>query len=326
MKDINVEAMDNAVDIATREAETKLARMESEIEAVREESRALGVLQKINCDSAHNELIKYVTLYQIKQHKEYKKGGLSWEEFCEACGEQRRTVENKLKDIRPFAENFSENFSGLLKVPFNKIRYLGRSIAEKPENFSEIEDGNIYIDDTKIPLAPENKGEIEAAIDTLIDTHKKEQKELNAKLARAKKNTDKIVEEETKGLMTERDALVKEVARLKPLDIEDRDISWCEDHLKEMQGLCVDFEKLARKGDQVDPKDKEIQALKDKVNALESGNQTQALQSKADEAQADLEKEQNAHQATKQEFEKYKQDQADKALASRVDDSDTRSR
>lgn len=244
MKDITVAAMEDAADITAREANVKLEKMQNEIEAIREESRALGVLQKINYDNAHNELLKYVTLYHVKQNKEYKKGGMTWDQFCEATGEQRRTVENKLKDIRPFVEAFSENFSGLAKVPFNKIRLLGRTVSE---NFSEIKNGNLIIDDTQIALTPDNKDEIEAAIDTLIETHKKEQKELKSKLARAKKNTDKIIEEETKGLITERDALIKEVERLKPLDIADMDITWCEDHLKEMTGLCVDFEKMARK-------------------------------------------------------------------------------
>ncbi|WP_156968146.1 hypothetical protein [Desulfobacter vibrioformis] len=77
----------------------------------------------------------------------------------------------------------------------------------------------------------------------------------------------------------------------------------------------INFEKEGT----MDPKDKEIQGLKDKVKALEAGNETKALQGKAGQAQADLKKEQDAHEATKQEFEKFKQDQADKALEARVD-------
>ncbi len=63
MKDINVEAMNSAVEIAKEEAEVKVATMQAEVESIREESRAIGILQKINYDTAHNELLKYVTLF-----------------------------------------------------------------------------------------------------------------------------------------------------------------------------------------------------------------------------------------------------------------------
>jgi len=244
MKDVNVEAMNSAVDMATREADTKLAQMESEVAAIREESRALGVLQKIKYDQAHNELLKYATLFQVRENKEYKQGGMTWEEFCNEIGEPKKTVNTKLKDIRPLVDNFQASLARFSKVPFNKIRYLGRSLRAES---AQTDENSISIDGVTISLEADNKDEISAAIDTLIETHKKEQKDLKNKLQKARKNTDKIVEEETKGLTAERDALVKEVARLKPLDIEDRDITWCETYLKDLTGLCIDFEKGIRK-------------------------------------------------------------------------------
>ncbi|WP_321495624.1 hypothetical protein [uncultured Desulfobacter sp.] len=77
----------------------------------------------------------------------------------------------------------------------------------------------------------------------------------------------------------------------------------------------INFEKE----DPMDPKDKEIQELKDKVKALETGNEAKALQDSLNHAKSDLETEKTAHEATKQEFETYKKDQADKALSARVD-------
>lgn len=231
MNDIHVEAMHEAHALAVREADVKMKQAENTLDAVKKEAFALGVLQKINYDNAHNELVKYVMMYQIRQEKEYKAGGMTWDQFCEASGEQRRSVDNKLKDIRPFVEGFSEKFSGLLKVPFSKIRYLGRSLSE---NFSGIKNGALVIDNNTIPLAPENQEEIEAAIDTLIETHKNEKKTLKQELGRYKKQTDQIVAEETKALTHERDALIREVDRLKPFDVSAKDRDWCKEQFSEV--------------------------------------------------------------------------------------------
>ena len=211
----------------------------SEIEAIRDESEVTGIVKASNAQRAYSEFVKYASLYQLKQRKEYKKKGMTWDEYCEHIGEQRRTVDRVLKDISPLIGEFSDKLSSALGLPFNKIRMLGKKIGD---GFGKLSENELIINEEIIPLTPDNKEEIEAAIDTIIETHKKEQKDLKNKLSKAKKNTDKIIEEETKGLKVERDALVKEVERLKPMDITERDITWCEEHLKAMQGVCVEFE------------------------------------------------------------------------------------
>lgn len=243
MKDIDIEAMEEACEFERRDADTKLQKMKSEIEDIREESMALGVLQKIHYDHAHNELLKYATLYQVRENKEYRKGGMNWEEFCEKIGESKRTVNEKLKDIRPLVENFQASLAHFSKVPFNKIRYLGRSVRA---DSAQIDEDTLLIDGVKISLANDNKEEIATAIDTLIETHKQEKENLQKKLEKQKANTDKIIEEETKGLKIERDALVKQVERLKPYDIEEKDETWSIEYLEKMERLCSEFEFAAR--------------------------------------------------------------------------------
>ncbi len=241
MKDINVEAMNNAVEIANTEADAKVASMQADIEGIREESRAIGILQKINYDTAHNELLKYVTLFQIRQSKEYKKGGMTWDQFCEAIGEQRRNVDRVLKDIEPIYNNFSDNLSHLIDLPFNKIRYLGKNLTKKTDNLSEIENGILTIDNTPIPLTPDNKDDIEAAIDTMIESHKREKKELKNKLAYAKAETKRAVSEETKGLALERDTLVKEVDRLKKFEPQEKDRDWAVQQMAEITDTILNL-------------------------------------------------------------------------------------
>ncbi|WP_035238103.1 hypothetical protein [Desulfobacter vibrioformis] len=228
MKDINVTAMETAVDIASREAEAKI----SEIDAIREESETTGVLKMIVHQKCHLEFIKYAELYQLKQSKSYKKGGRTWDEYCdEVVGEPRRTVDRVLTEIGPIAESFSASLVDLLGMPFNKIRMLGRAVNTESAKLSK---NKLIIGDSEVLLEPDNKDEIEAVIDALIESHKTQQQDLKKKLARATKETDKIVEEATKGLAVERDALIKEVARLKPLDVADLDQSWSEAYMKEI--------------------------------------------------------------------------------------------
>jgi hypothetical protein len=79
------------------------------------------------------------------------------------------------------------------------------------------------------------------------------------------------------------------------------------------------FSQTQRKETTVDPKDQKIQELEDKIKTLEAGKETEKLQADLDHAKDDLKKEADAHAATKAEFESYKQERADQALAARVD-------
>jgi len=88
--------------------------------------------------------------------------------------------------------------------------------------------------------------DIEALIETLQETHKKEKEELQAKLNRLERNKERLVEEETKTLKAERDALSREVTRLKVFDIEDKDITWSLQRMEEIRKAADDFDTLCR--------------------------------------------------------------------------------
>ena len=240
---INSDVVEKLVAGARIKAEIEIENLKADIDDIRDESKAMGVLQMIKYNSAHNELLKYAMLYQVKKNKEYRKGGMTWQEFCDDFGEPRTTIEDKLRDIRPLVEKCSTDFVSFAKVPFNKVRYLGRSILT---DSVKIDNNNLIIDGTKISLELENKEEIASAIDTLIEIHKQEKEDLKKSLEKQKSNTEKIIGEETKGLKVERDALVKEVERLKPYDIEEKDVKWSVEHLEKMERLCSKFDFAAR--------------------------------------------------------------------------------
>lgn len=220
--------------IAKETAEIEIAKMRDEMNAVRTESHALGILQKIKYDNANNELLKHLILYQLKKNKEYLKGGMTWEEFCKSIGEPRRTLEEKLKDISPFVDNLTASFAAFSEVPFNKIRYLGRSIAAESAGF----DGNcLIIEDVKIALKPENKDDIEALIDNLKETQKKKLEEQNAKI-RAK---DRMLDEKERVILRQEKNLAKFEREVKARGFEPGEESF----IKKMENLKLTLTGIA---------------------------------------------------------------------------------
>ena len=147
-----------------------LEQLKARIEGIKAEQFARGALQKIKYDNAHNRMIWYAILYNLKQNRAYLDAGMNWEEFCESVGEPRRTLEGILADLRPLFEEFTAEAAGLTGVPFNKIRLLGRSL---PAGSAALQDGALIIDGETIPLDAEHRDDLEAAIDALADRQKK---------------------------------------------------------------------------------------------------------------------------------------------------------
>lgn len=189
--DAQVEASKQIYDIARQEADVEIARLKSEIVVEKEESRFEGILDKIDYDIAHNEFLKLLMLYRIKQTKEYKQGGKTWVEFCDAHGYPQRTADRLLEEIRPLFDNFSAKLADLAGITFNKIRLLGRSVSA---NLAEIKDGCLVYDDQLIPLDIEHKDEIEAVIDQIKDEAEKAKKEKSLEV----KAKDRVLQDKEK--------------------------------------------------------------------------------------------------------------------------------
>ena len=119
-----------------------------------------------------------------------------------------------------------EKFSDLLGFGFNKIRYLGRSVSEK---FSDFKDGCLIFDGEKIPLIPENREEIEAAIDAMKETQKS-QLENNKATLKAK---DRVLEAKEKIINKQEKELHKITRELKARGFEPGE----ENFIRDMENL-----------------------------------------------------------------------------------------
>lgn len=189
--DAQVEASKQIYDIARQEADVEIARLKSEIAAIREEGRIEGYLAKVEYDISHNKFLRLLALYKMKQSKDYKKGGQTWEEFCESHGYPQRTADRLLEELRPIFEQFSCQLADFFGIGFNKIRLLGRAINGQ---MAEIKDGCLIYDDQIIPLDPDHKDEIEAVIDQIKDEAEKAKKEKSLEV----KAKDRVLQDKEK--------------------------------------------------------------------------------------------------------------------------------
>lgn len=164
MRKADIEAADEIYKTAKSDAEIEIALLKDKIVAVREESMSDGKIIATGCNITFNRLLRYAEFYKVKKAKEHRIHGKTWDEFCSAHGEDRRRVDEILNDLKPIYDNFTAEIGGFLGIPFSKIRYLGRSL---PPDSGGFEEGHLLIDGQKIPLTPENKDEIEAAIDAM---------------------------------------------------------------------------------------------------------------------------------------------------------------
>lgn len=191
--DADVEAANQIYKAGAAAAEEEIAKLREDLAVAREESEAIGALKKIRCDIAYNETLKYMILYRIRQSKDYRKGGLTWEEFCDAIGEPKRTVDLIIQEMKPVYESFQANLAQISGYGLNKIRHLGKALSA---NLAQIEDGVIVYEGEKIPLTPEYKDDIEAILDQLKDGLKEREEEAKAQ----KKASDRVATETHKEL------------------------------------------------------------------------------------------------------------------------------
>lgn len=230
------------------EVESDLETIKAEIPAIREEAQVFGMLKKIEFDQVSNQLLKYTALRRLKERKAHrKKFAMTWEQFCASIGESARNVDRIINDLRPLHEAVSDKMSDLPVLEgmnFNKIRWLCKSISD---NLSEIEDGCLVVGDTRVPLLPENKDEIEALIENMKEAHQREKEEFKKKADAEKKRQARDKEAEIENLKIEKGSLVKRVKDLEAFVPDEKDDTWYLEQIQEIKDAGLVFGNLCRR-------------------------------------------------------------------------------
>lgn len=165
-------------------------------EAIANVYEMAGKIKATTFFKSQAEFFNLVMLKKVKDSKEYRERfGMTWEQFCEHAGVNRRTVDRQLDELEPFRQEFLEAFLQFSGVPVSKIKYLAESISE---GNSEISGNAITCNGETIPLDAEHRDEIQALLENLEATHKQEKEDLEASL-RAKEKVaaakEKVINE-----------------------------------------------------------------------------------------------------------------------------------
>ena len=233
-----VKAAEEMYQLGLQKSQSELETLKGEMEAIRQESQAVGALTAITANLTYNEMLRAVTLQRIKQAKEYKKGGMTWDEFCEAIGMPRRTVDLMLEDLRPVIDAFSASFAGFCGMPFSKIRLLGKSISA---NLAGFENGAICYDGETIPITPENADDIQALIERIDEEAKKLKEDSDADL----KAKDRVLKAKEDVIKKQEKELAKLAKDARKHDLTPEEDAFCKRMLNSrvvIDGFLLDFD------------------------------------------------------------------------------------
>jgi hypothetical protein len=217
------------------EAATEVVEMEQRREAnvvneqaererrIAECHQVIGRIQGVKMVSDFGNVAGLVWLREVRETKLYRDlpGVGTWEKFCESVGISRRKVEEDLLNLETFGEEFLGNVAGF-RVGYRDLRRL-RQLTH--EGALQIEDGVLVVGDEEIPLDPDHREDLQAAMERLLDAkdavirEKDATQRANEKLLQAKQDLIRKQEKEiaryegaaeAKGLTAAEDAFIQQ--------------------------------------------------------------------------------------------------------------------
>lgn len=221
------EATGTALAVANHEDEVEeLSRLEGankrEIESYLD--RRLGNVQAARMIGDFSTLGALVWLKEIKDRKLYKVKGQNWEQFCQQhVGRSRRAVDDQLINLKALGESFLESCDAL-GMGYREIRQLRMA---NQDGVFELEGDVVVIGEERIPL--DHKDELRLALEQVIEDklHLRDQiRKKDEEIEKERKARERVIQEETKALTIERDALVKDLDHYKSLLPEGETAEW----------------------------------------------------------------------------------------------------
>lgn len=156
-------------------------RDESETVSNNLDYRAAGAIDALRMMSSHTQMLMWVTLYKVKKRKDYKARGVTWDQFCdEILGMRKRTVDQKLLDIRPVIEQYDADLNNLVGFSHSQIKLIGRAVGDGD---AQMDGDEIVYDGERYPLKPESKNDIMALLNHIKEDHQRRIEEADDKVS-----------------------------------------------------------------------------------------------------------------------------------------------
>lgn len=212
------------MDVATYEAGREEEKQRSVEQTDRENRIAeaheiIGRVQALSFIEKVTTISSLVQLSKIKESKVYRDlpNIGTWEKYCEYIGLTRQKVDEDLRNLATFGEQFlttCQQFS----LGYRDMRKL----KQLTHDGSVIIDGDCLVIDTEsIPIDQDHAEELQTAIERILT----DRQEINKRLTRLEKDFKGAVKEETLSFHSKEKVLLKEIERLKVFDPEDVDDS-----------------------------------------------------------------------------------------------------
>ncbi len=161
-------------------------------EAIRNVFEMSGKIKAVSFIETQTKIMRLLYLKQVKDAKFYReKFGMTWDQFCEWTGENRRRVDEQLMDLKPFKAEWLTKFVNAFGCEINKVKYLGEAISA---DSAKIADNAIIYNGETIPLDADHRDEIQALLETLEESHKAEKDEAEATI----KTKDRLIKAKEK--------------------------------------------------------------------------------------------------------------------------------
>jgi len=215
------------LELATLQQEREFESLQVELQNEKERDIAqayetAGIIKGLTFVSKVVTVSKLVQLDLVKKSKGYKGIG-TWADYCKYAGLDRASIDEQLKSLHVFGEEFLMTVSNF-GVGYREMRRL-RQLAN--DGAITVDAECIQIGEETIPINEEHAEDLQVAIERILEDRTK----LNARVERLEKDVEGVVKEETKGLKEEVKALIREVKRLKPFDPGEKDLSFAADQL-----------------------------------------------------------------------------------------------
>ncbi len=148
-------------------AELSLKKKETSIAQVFESA---GRVKSHGMMESQHRFMKLVEMKAMKDSKRYiEELNMTWEQYCNYCGESRRTIDEQLKDLKPFKAEFLARLAEAFGTELHRIKYLGEAVSAKS---AEIKGNLLIYDGQEIAISPENKDEIQSVLDRIETKYK----------------------------------------------------------------------------------------------------------------------------------------------------------
>jgi len=211
--DESIARINQVIKVATEQKNEEIAKLQEKLSMSPWIFEMVGKIKSMIFTEEQAKCLKFLFLKKAKESKDYREVyGMTWEEFCKHAGFSWRTADRWLTELEPLTTEFSAKLADFSGYDLNKIKYLCKA---KSANLAEIKDNAIVYEGEEIPLTPEHKDQIQAILEKIEETYKKNEASLKKEIEdkegdlRAKDRVLKDKEDNNQSLHRQLDKLTR---------------------------------------------------------------------------------------------------------------------